>query len=229
MTGVAERLAAIRNRIAAACERVERDPSEVTLVGASKEQPLEVMRKAHQAGLRTFGENRVHDALEKAETLPGDIEWHCLGALQSNKVRPALDLFRTFHAVDRLKIARLLDREAEVRGFDLAGFLEVNLGREEGKHGFPPHDFPERVEPLAELRHLRLVGLMAIPPLEEDAESMRPWFRRLRELGEELSARAEWRDWPGRLSMGMSLDFEVAVEEGATHVRVGSALFGPRR
>ncbi len=160
------------------------------------------------------------------------IDWHLIGPLQTNKVRAALDLFRTIHSIDRLKIAEAVDREAGARGIAVTGFLEVNLGSEESKHGFYPQGpggLAEAVRPLADLQHLKIVGLMAIPPQGDSPEDSRPWFRRLRELRDELAARPEWTGLPGYLSMGMSDDFEVAVEEGATHVRVGTALFGPRR
>jgi pyridoxal phosphate enzyme (YggS family) len=130
--------------------------------------------------------------------------------------------------VDRPKIAEALDREAAARGLVVPGFLEINLAGEESKHGFPPEGLAEAVRPLADLEHLRIVGLMAIPPPGDSPEDSRPWFRRLRELRDDLAGRSEWAGFPGRLSMGMSDDFEVAIEEGATHVRVGTALFGRR-
>lgn len=217
----------MRARIAAACRRSGRDPAEVTLVGASKGQPVERLRAAWDAGLRVFGENRVQEAQRKAAELPVEIEWHLLGPLQSNKARAAAGLFRAVHAIDRVKIGRALDHEAAARGAVLDGFLEVNLGGEESKHGFPPAGLAAAIAPLAGLAHLRFVGLMAVPPEESSAEAMRPWFARLRALRDELAARPEWPALRG-LSMGMSADFEVAIEEGATHVRVGTALFGAR-
>lgn len=239
---MAERLAGLRARIEAACRRSGRDPSGVLLLGASKTQPAAALAAAFRAGLRVFGENRVQEALEKSRELSaltaeaaeaGAVEWHLIGPLQSNKVRPALELFRTLHSIDRLRIAEAVDREATARGMGVDGFLEVNLGGEESKHGFsvegPAEGLAEAVRPLAALRHLRIVGLMAIPPQGETPEDARPWFRRLRELRDALAARPEWQGFPGWLSMGMSDDFEVAVEEGATHVRVGTALFGSRR
>ena len=229
MSGVAERLARINARITEACRRAGRAAGGVVLVGASKMQPAAVLAEAWQAGLEVFGENRVQEALAKSRELPPEIEWHLIGPLQSNKVRPALDLFRTIHSLDRLKIAEAVEREAGARGLAVAGFLEVNLGGEESKHGFASEGFAAAVLPLSRLQHLRIVGLMAIPPFGDSPEDSRPWFRRLRELRDELAARPEWRGFPGRLSMGMSDDFEVAIEEGATHVRVGTALFGPRR
>jgi pyridoxal phosphate enzyme (YggS family) len=226
--GVAARLAAVRRSIAEACARSGRRPEEVVLVGASKVQPVDVLRAAWEAGLRVFGENRVQEAAAKRRELPAAIEWHLIGPLQSNKVRQALDLFSTIHSIDRPKIAQAVDREAAERGCRLDGFLEINLGGEGSKHGFPLDGLAEAVGPLAALANLKIVGLMAIPPQGDDAEASRPWFQRLRELRGELAARPEWRGFPGWLSMGMSGDFAIAVEEGATHVRVGTALFGRR-
>ena len=227
-SGVPARLALIRSRIEEACRRSGRAPESVTLVGASKTQPPAVLEAAFRAGLRIFGENRVQEALTKAPRLPSGIEWHLIGPLQSNKVRAALGLFRTVHSVDRVKVAQALDGEAAALGITVSGFLEVNVGEEGSKHGFPPAGLAGAVRPLAGLRHLRIVGLMAVPPMGGTPEESRPWFRRLRELRDELAARPEWQGFPGWLSMGMSDDFEVAVEEGATHVRVGTALFGAR-
>ncbi|HEX3551665.1 MAG TPA: YggS family pyridoxal phosphate-dependent enzyme [Thermoanaerobaculia bacterium] len=229
---IAERLAGIRDRIGEACRRSGRPAGSVVLVGASKTQGPAALAAAWDAGLRVFGENRVQEAVAKSRELPPHsqgIEWHLLGPLQTNKVRPAVELFRAVHAIDRLRIAEALDREAAARGRTLDGFLEVNLGGEESKHGFSPEGLADAVRPLAGLSHLRIAGLMAIPPPGDDPEASRPWFRQLRTLRDDLAARPEWHGFPGWLSMGMSDDFEVAVEEGATHVRVGTALFGPRR
>ncbi|HET9226971.1 MAG TPA: YggS family pyridoxal phosphate-dependent enzyme [Thermoanaerobaculia bacterium] len=229
MPDIAERYLQITRRIEEACHRSGRNPGEVTLVGASKTQPPEALAEAWRAGLRVFGENRVQEALAKSRELADyAIDWHLIGPLQTNKVKPALDLFRTVQSIDRPRIAEALDREAGRRGIRLTGLLEVNLGQEESKHGFLPEDLAEAARPLADLQHLKIVGLMAIPPQEDDPEASRPWFRRLRELRDELAGRPEWPGFPGWLSMGMSHDFEVAVEEGATHVRVGTLLFGAR-
>lgn len=222
------RLVAIEARIAAACRRAGRARTEVTLVGASKQQPVETLAAAFAAGLRVFGENRVQEALAKAPSLPPEIEWHLLGPLQSNKVRMALRLFRTFHAVDRLAIAHDLAREAAPLGIGLSVFLEVNLGDEATKHGFAPGEVAAAAREIAPLGHLRLAGLMAIPPPGADPEASRPWFRKLATLSRALADDLGPERYGGQLSMGMSDDFETAVEEGATHVRVGTALFGPR-
>ena len=222
----AERLHVLEKRISSACARAGRSPDEVTLLGVSKRQPLERRRDARAAGLRVFGENQVQEAAGKSAELPPDLDWHLIGHLQSNKVKTAARLFSTIHSIDRLKIARLLDKEAKHLNRRLRGFLQVNLGAEPNKHGFEGHELPPLIAPLSELEGIECVGLMAIPPYEEDLEQARQWFRRLRELRDELAAR--WQGFPGLLSMGMSHDFEVAIEEGATHIRVGTSLFGPR-
>ena len=226
---VATRLQQIRARIAAAAVRAGRDSSAVTLVAASKQQPIESLRAAWEAGQRAFGENLVQEAIAKQPDLPADIVWHLLGPLQSNKVRLAAGTFSHFHAIDRVKIALALDAAARELDRPLVGLLEINLGGEATKHGFAPERLVDEVAPLTECRHLRLAGLMAIPPPGDTAEASRPWFRRLRQLRDELATRLPWPAPFTELSMGMSDDFEVAVEEGATFVRVGTLLFGQRR
>jgi hypothetical protein len=227
---VASRFHAIERRIRSACERAGRPRESVQLVGASKRQPLDVLAAAYACGLRCFGENRVQEAVAKAPLLPADIEWHLLGPLQSNKVRKAVALFPVVHSIDRLAVAVELDREAARQGRRLRGFVEVNLGAEESKHGFPAAGLAAALAPLAALEQLEIRGLMAIPPPGATAEESRPQFRRLAALRDELAERPEWRarGFAGELSMGMSDDFEVAIEEGATQVRIGSALFGER-
>lgn len=227
---VAHRLSELEQRISTAALRAGRSPAAIRLIGASKQQPVAALREAYAGGLRRFGENRVQEGLAKAAELPDDVEWHLLGPLQSNKVRAALKRFRVFHAIDRPAIALALDSEAARQGLVVTGLIEVNLGDEPSKHGFAPASLAEAVAPLAALDHLRLEGLMAIPPPGPTSEAARPWFRRLRELRDALAERPEWRARPfaGELSMGMSDDFEVAVEEGATFVRLGTRLFGPR-
>ena len=230
-TGVAARVAAVRERVAAACARAGRAVGEVTLVAAAKGQPIERLRAAVAAGVRHFGENRVQEADEHRAALGelgAGLTWHLIGPLQSNKAKPAAALFDVVHSVDRAKIARALDRELAAGGRRVPALVEVNLGREASKAGFPPEGLAAAIRPFADLRHLAIAGVMVIPPPGDTAEGSRPWFRRARALRDELAARPEWAGWPGLLSMGMSDDFEVAIEEGATHVRVGTALFGPR-
>ena len=221
-------LGIIRQRVETSCREAGRDPAEVTIVGASKRQPIARLVDAYEHGLRCFGENRVQEAEEKQPEMPGDIDWHLIGPLQSNKVRRAVACFSTVHSVDRLKIARALDRTAAESDKRLDAFLQVNIGDEPSKHGFRPEDLRAGGQ-LAEIlatENVRWRGLMAIPPPEEDSDRARHWFRALRALRDEL------RDRDGRLgpdlSMGMSSDFEIAIEEGATHIRLGSILFGAR-
>ncbi|MBZ0113765.1 MAG: YggS family pyridoxal phosphate-dependent enzyme [Thermoanaerobaculia bacterium] len=226
---IANRLALIEERIARACRRTSRPREEVLLVGASKQQPLSSLVAAYDGGLRQFGENRVQEARDKRSELPHDIEWHLLGPLQSNKVAVAVQLFTTFHAIDRPKIALAVARAAHLEGLQCEGFLEVNLGAEPSKHGVSDGEVVETLVSLrAEIqgKGLDLAGLMAIPPQEDSAEATRGWFRRLRELRD--ACRYADPSFQGRLSMGMSSDFELAIEEGATHIRVGTELFGPR-
>jgi PLP dependent protein len=228
-SGVAERFADLSARITAAARRGGRDPHTVTLVGAAKRQEPERLSEAWVAGLRVFGENHVQEAEAHRQLLPTKAEFHLIGPLQSNKVRRAVGVCGTVHSVDREKIARLLDHEAGLQGRRLAVFFEVNLGHEDSKAGFPPEDLAAALAPLAELSHLDVRGLMAIPPPGPDAEASRPHFRRLAALAREIAARPEWRGrFAAELSMGMSDDFEVAVEEGAHFVRIGTALFGSR-
>ncbi len=228
MSDVRDRVDDVRDRINAAARRAGREPSQVTLVGASKRQSLDRLQSAWEAGVRVLGENRVQEAIEKQENLPRAIEWHLIGPLQSNKARRAVEVFTTVHSIDRLKIARHLERHAAEAGRRLEGFLQVNIAAEPSKHGYAADDIPPEIDELADFENLRIVGLMAIPPFEPEIEQARKWFRKLRELRDAVFSTAAWADRPGYLSMGMSHDFEAAIEEGATHVRVGSALFGPR-
>ena len=222
------RLETVRDKVARAAERAGRDPASITLLGASKRQPLEKLAAAFDAGLRTFGENRVQEAAEKAPQLSAEIDWHLIGPLQRNKARAAVEIFSTIHSVDRPKIAHRLDRLAGELGKRPSCFLEINLGGEESKHGFSPDGLAEALPSLAQLSHLDFVGLMAIPPREGAPERARGWFQKLARLARQVGERPGWSDFPGLLSMGMSSDYELAIEEGATHVRVGTALFGPR-
>jgi pyridoxal phosphate enzyme (YggS family) len=225
---VAERAERVRARIEAAARRAGRDPSSVTLVAASKQQPPERVRAAFDAGVRVFGESRVQEALPKIRMLPSEIEWHFIGPLQTNKVRQVAAVFAVLHSVDRLRLATALDAEGARIGRDVTCFLEINLAGEPTKHGFQEDELIAALPALRELVHLRPVGVMAIPPPAAEAGQSRPWFRALARLRDRIAGAPGWTDFPGLLSMGMSDDFEVAIEEGATHVRVGSALFGSR-
>lgn len=225
-----ERLDVVRARIERAARRAGRDPGAVTLVAASKTVPVGRLVEAAACGCRIFGENRVQEALAKIEAMkegPG-VEWHLIGPLQPNKVKHAVGRFALLHAVERLDVAERLDRAARERGITQRVLLEVNVAGETTKHGFRPDDLVSAVERMGAFAGLRVLGLMTIPPPADKPEDARPHFRRLRTLAEQV----EMRGIPGvsmkELSMGMSGDFEVAIEEGATLVRIGTALFGPR-
>ena len=225
-----ERLDAVLARIERAARRAGRDPGAVTLVAASKTVPVERVLEAVVCGCRIFGENRVQEALGKIDALKSEaeIEWHFIGPLQPNKVRQAIGRFALLHAVDRLEVAERLDRAARERGITQRVLLEVNVSGETTKHGFSPDDLAGAAERMGALAGVRVLGLMTIPPPANKPEDARPYFQRLCEL----AAQVEALGIPGvsmkELSMGMSGDFDVAIEEGATMVRVGTALFGPR-
>ncbi len=224
---VTERVREIRRRIEAAARRAGRDPAEITLVGASKRQPVERLLEARDAGVRVLGENRVQEALAKVPQVPG-VCWHMIGRLQRNKARKAVEVFELIHSLDSLRLAETLDRLGVERGRPVDCLVEVNVGGEETKGGVAPAELGAFLDAVAGREGLRVLGLMTIPPWREDPEEVRPYFRRLRELAGEAAT----RELPGvamrELSMGMSHDFEVAIEEGATFVRIGTALFGPR-
>lgn len=230
MTDIAANLATIRERIAAALRRSGRDPAAVTLVAASKGMPAAVIRAAIAAGQRLFGENYLQEAEAKMDELAGDeATWHFIGRLQSNKARPAAERFAMVETVDRLKLARALARHAAEVGRVLPVLVQVNIGREPQKAGVLPEEAAELLAAINVLPALRVMGLMAMPPFFDDPEGARPYFRATRQLATELSGRGLLgQHGPLVLSMGMSGDFEAAVEEGATLVRVGAALFGPR-
>jgi hypothetical protein len=226
---IAERLAGIRERIAAAARLAGRDPSSVRLVAVSKTFPVALVREAYEAGQRDFGENRVQEALEKiAASDDLAIRWHLLGHLQMNKVRKTASAFATIHSLDSLELLRKLDAAAAEAGCTPELLIQVDLAREPTKSGALPDDVPGLLEAAATCRAVKVAGLMTIPPFPDAPEDSRPWFRRLRELRDSLLAAGTPAAHLSELSMGMSGDFEVAIEEGATLVRVGTAIFGKR-
>jgi pyridoxal phosphate enzyme (YggS family) len=222
MTDLAERLTTLRGRIAAACAAAGRDPGGVELMAVSKTFPVAAIREAYDAGQRVFGESRQQEAALKIPALPGDIHWHFIGGLQRNKVRKVLVDFDHVHSIDSLRLAEHVDRIAGELGKRPEVYLEVNVAGEESKGGFSEGELFAAAEQLPGLRHIEVLGLMAIPP----EGGGRRWFARTRELRDRLEGLSGLR-LPG-LSMGMSADFEDAVHEGSTIVRVGSALFGNR-
>lgn len=222
------RLREVQEEIAQAAARAGRS-GDVRLVAVTKTFPADVVRAAYEAGQRLFGENRVQEAVAKAPLLAEleGIEWHLIGHLQTNKARQAAELFDMIESVDSVRLATALDERAGRRGIVLPMLLEVNVAREEAKSGFDPDTLLQAVGELAQLSHLQLRGLMTVAPLAADPEDVRPVFRRLRELRDTLR---EQRSLDGfdELSMGMSGDYRVAIEEGSTLVRIGRALFGER-
>ena len=227
---IADRVAAVRDRIARAAARVGRTAGEVTLVAVSKTHPPEAVREAFAAGVRDVGENRVQEAEGKvaalADLAPQGLRWHLVGHLQSNKAKKAVALFDWVHSLDGAPIGRRLGEAAAAAGRELRALVQVELAAEQTKFGLDESQLFPALESLRGLGAVRLLGLMALPPYEEDAERTRPYFRRLRALCDR--AKQEGLIEGAELSMGMSHDLEVAVEEGATLVRVGTAIFGER-
>jgi PLP dependent protein len=222
-------LTAIRERIAAAASAAGRQPDDVRLVAVSKTFSADHVRAAYAAGQRDFGENKVQEALQKiGETADLEIRWHLIGHLQSNKAKKAAPAFAAIHVVDSVDLVRRLDTAAADAGAAPDLFVQVDLAGEATKFGAPEADVPAIVRAAAECRAARMRGLMLLPPWSDDPEQARPYFRRLRELRDRLIAEGVERDRLRDLSMGMSHDFEVAIQEGATLVRVGTAIFGTR-
>lgn len=217
----------IVQRIHAACGRAGRDPATVQLMAVSKTQQPDDIAAVAALGIETFGENRVQEARGKIPLCPSRIHWHLIGHLQSNKAREAVHLFEMIHSVDSLRMLETLDRFAADEGRSLPVCLEVNVSGERSKFGMSPEQVPVTLEAANRLFRVKVVGLMTIPPIAEDPEAARPFFRTLRELRERMQIDAGL-NLP-ELSMGMSHDFEIAIEEGATWIRVGSLLFGPRK
>jgi hypothetical protein len=226
MPDIAENLTEIGGRITAACLRTRRDPASVGLIAVSKTFPAAAVRQAVAAGQLHFGESRLQEAEPKIELLPGCLHWHFIGRVQRNKLRRILPRFEVIHALDSIALASSMAELAKELGLFPKVFLQVNVGGEATKGGFEPARLRADMACLLALPRLEIMGLMCIPPLGPDAESARPWFVALRELRDDLE-RGFGAPLPC-LSMGMSGDFEVAIEEGATHVRVGSAIFGTR-
>ncbi len=217
---IAERIDRVRRRIVSACARSGRSAEDVTLIAVTKGFPPAAIREAAAAGIRHFGENRVQEAQAKLPPLAGlsaAVTWHMIGHLQTNKVKTVLELFDTIHSVDSLHLAEAISRRARKT---VPVFLEVNVGGEPSKYGFSLDNLHGEYEAIARLPNVEVRGLMTVAPLADDPEQARPVFRRLRDAAASLGLR--------ELSMGMTDDFEVAIEEGATHVRIGRAIFGER-
>ena len=226
---IADRLTEVRARIERAARSVGRDPASVTLVAVSKTFPVEAVRHAYAAGQRVFGENRVQEALDKIEaTLDLEIQWHLLGHLQSNKARKAAPAFAMIQSVDSVDLLKRIDAVAVESGRTPELLIQIDLAGEATKFGVPPAEVGPLFDAATNCRAARLAGLMTLPPAPETPEDARPFFRRLRELRDEWVTSGVPAAMLRELSMGMSGDFEVAVQEGATLVRVGTAIFGER-
>ena len=227
---LAQRLTRVRGRIAAAAERSGRASEEVTLIAISKTHPPAVVSKLIALGATDIGENRVQEAEEKVAEVGRDkARWHLVGHLQANKARRAVNLFDVIHSLDSIDLARRLDRLCTEEGREkLRVLIQVDLGHEETKSGIDETELEQLVKDVGSLKKLELIGLMTLPPFFEDPELNRPFFRKLGELRDALAARGAFADGKGELSMGMTHDFEVAIEEGATMVRIGTAIFGER-
>jgi pyridoxal phosphate enzyme (YggS family) len=217
----------VRARVAGAARKAGRDPAGVKLLAVAKGFPADRVREAAEAGQLAFGENRVQEAQAKIAALPA-LEWHLIGQLQRNKARLACELFAAIHSVDRADLAQALARHAEALGRRVRVLVQVNIDEEPQKGGVAPADAPALAGEIASLPALELAGLMAIPRPQPDPEAMRPAFARLRRLREEIRLQAPGSPPLEELSMGMSDDFEIAIQEGATIVRIGSAIFGER-
>lgn len=225
---IAENISKIEERIAKAALKAGRDPGSVRLVAVSKTKPAAAIAEAYGCGQRIFGENYVQELVGKHPELPGEIRWHFIGNLQSNKVRQIAGMVDLIHSVDRLSLATEIDRQWGGIGKVCDVLIQVNISREATKGGTTGEELLALVREVARLPHVRICGLMTMPPFFDDPEGARPYFRALREMACELTAAAVPGVEMRELSMGMSGDFEAAIEEGATLVRVGSALFGER-
>ena len=227
---LAERLANVRDRIDEAARRVDRAADQIKLIAISKTHSTEVVRAGLSSGLTDFGENRVQEAEGKILELgPTAARWHLVGHLQSNKAARAIQLFDCIHSLDSVELAERLNRLCAAEGKEkLSVLVQVDLGGEESKTGIEPGRLPELLQTLRDCPRLRLTGLMTLPPYFENPDCARPYFKTLRTLRDRLQTEGHFGDGRGELSMGMSHDFEIAIEEGATMVRVGTAIFGER-
>ena len=225
---VQEHLKEVRERIEAACRRAGRNPREVTLIAVSKTKPAQMVQEAYEAGARDFGENKVQEILEKGPQMPDNARFHMIGHLQRNKVRQVIGKAVLIHSVDSLRLARQIEEDAAKMGILVPVLLEVNVAREESKFGFFTEEVEAAVREIASLSHISVKGLMTIAPFVENPEENRKVFQELYQLSVDIKSKNIDNVTMGVLSMGMSGDYEVAVEEGATMVRVGTSIFGAR-
>ena len=225
---IRENLASIHERIEAACRRAGRDPSTVRLISVTKTKPVSMLEEAYEAGERLFGENKVQEIQAKQPLMPADISWHMIGHLQTNKVKYLMGSAAMIHSVDSEKLACTISREAEKAGLVMPVLLEVNMAEEESKFGLSQEQVLPLIYQIKDLPGISIRGLMTIAPFTENAETNRVYFRKLRELAVDINEKSIDNVNMYELSMGMTGDFEVAIEEGATFVRIGTAIFGER-
>ena len=225
---IQENILCVQENIKKACERAGRKPEEVTLIAVSKTKPLSMLEEAYAAGMREFGENKPQEMRDKAKLWDVPVHWHMIGTLQSNKIKYVVGTACMIHSVDSLALAMAIEKEAAKKELKMDILLEINMAKEESKHGFSETDVYEAVTEISKMPHLHLRGLMTVAPYTENAEENRIYFRKMKELLVDINSKNIDNISMDSLSMGMSSDYEVAIEEGATMVRVGTGIFGER-
>ena len=225
---IQENLEFVKSMIHNACQESKRKETEITLIAVSKTKPLSMLEAAYQCGCRDFGENKVQELLEKAEVLPKDIRWHMIGHLQRNKVKYIIGKTALIHSVDSVRLAQEISKEAGKKEITVSILIEVNIGSEESKYGVAPEQAEELIREISQFPYLKIEGFMAVAPYTEDAELNRQYFERLRDLSVDIKSKNIDNVYMDVLSMGMSGDYAVAIQEGATMVRVGTGIFGER-
>lgn len=225
---IRENLKSVQTEIQAVCSRAGRDPSQVTLIAVSKTQPVSALQEAYDAGVRDFGENKVQELMDKQPQLPSDIRWHMIGHLQRNKVKYIIGRVALIHSVDSLRLAEEISRESQRRGVETDILIEVNVAGEESKYGMSLTEAPDLIEKIAKLPCIHVQGLMTIAPYTEVSEKNRPYFDKLTQLSVDIMGKNIDNVSMNVLSMGMTGDYSVALEEGATYIRVGTGIFGER-
>ena len=225
---VAENLAQVQKNIKESCRKINRDPGEVMLIAVSKTKPVEMLKEAYDAGARVFGENKVQEIVDKYDQMPSDVKWHMIGHLQRNKVKYIVDKVAMIHSVDSFRLAETIEKEAAKKDVIVPILIEVNVAQEESKFGLKPEEVLPFIEKIAGFSHIQIKGLMTIAPYVENAEENRRIFRELKKLSVDIAAKNINNVIMSVLSMGMTGDYMVAVQEGATMVRVGTGIFGAR-
>ena len=225
---IRENIEHVRENIRAACEKSGRKAEDVTLIAVSKTKPVSMLQEAYECGCRDFGENKVQELVEKWEQMPKDIRWHMIGHLQRNKVKYIVDKVHMIHSVDSLRLAEEISKEAGKKGVTVSILIEINVAEEETKFGTTCEDAVQLVEEIAKLPHLVIKGLMTIAPYVENAEENKQYFEKLRQIYVDINHKNIDNVYMAELSMGMTGDFETAIAEGATYVRVGTVIFGER-